>query len=158
MLPAVFSRGDRQMSINIGPESPGPEQDQLIQNIFTKMKRIAVVGISANPERASHGIARFLVGQGFDVVGVNPTLDEVLGLKVYPSLAAVPGPVDVVDVFRRSDAVPAIVEAAIAHKDGAIWLQEGVAHAEASRHARDAGLDVVENRCIYKDWLRLMNG
>lgn len=146
------------MGMNIGPESPGPEQDLIIQRILDGMKRIAIVGISDNPERASHGITRFLTGRGFDVVGVNPSLDEMLGLKVYPSLADVPGPVDVVDVFRRSDAVPAIIEAAINRGDRAVWLQEGVEHAEAAERGRHAGLDVIENRCIYKEWLRLKNG
>jgi len=145
------------MGFDIGPVSPGPETDEMIRNLLGGMRRIAVVGISAKPERASHGIARFLAGQGFEVVGVNPVLDDVLGIKVYPTLADVPGPVDVVDVFRRSDAVPAIVDAAVARGDKAVWLQEGVVHDEAAAKAREAGLDVVMDRCIYKDWLRLMN-
>ncbi len=143
--------------MDIGPDSPGPELDELMRSMLGSMRRVAVVGISDKPERASHGIARFLIGKGFEVVGVNPTLDEVLGVKVYPSLADVPGPVDVVDVFRRSDAVPAIVEKAVERGDKAVWLQEGVSHPEAEAAARAAGLDVVSDRCIYKDWLRLMN-
>jgi predicted CoA-binding protein len=145
------------MGFDIGPESPGPETDALIRNILGGMRRIAVVGISDKPDRASHGIARFLAGNGFEVVGVNPVLEDVLGIKVYPTLADVPGPVDVVDVFRRSDAVPAIVDEAVARGDKAVWLQEGVVHEEAAAKAREAGLDVVMDRCIYKDWLRLMN-
>ena len=140
-------------------QHPTNPPDETIREILSGMKRVAVVGISAKPDRASHGIARFLVGQGFDVVGVNPALKEdVLGLQIYPSLADVPEPVDVVDVFRRSDAVPAIIDEAIAMKAGAIWLQEEVVHEEAAATARAAGIEVVQDRCIYKEWLRLMNG
>ena len=93
------------------------------------------------------------------MIGVNPVLkEEVLGIKVYPSLADVPGPVDVVDVFRRSDTVPAVMDEAIAMKAPVVWLQEGVVHEEAAATARAAGLDVIQDRCLYKEWLRLMNG
>ncbi len=133
--------------------------DERVRAVLAGMKRIAVVGISAREDRASHGVARFLVGRGFAVVGVNPALEEpVLGLDVYPTLPDVPGPVDVVDVFRRSDAVPAIVDEAIARGDACIWLQEGVVHEEAAARARAAGLTVISDRCLYKEWLRLMNG
>ena len=133
--------------------------DERIKEILSDMKRVAVVGLSAKEDRASHGIARFLVGQGFDVVGVNPMLKEdVLGIKVYPSLAEVPDQVDVVDVFRRSDTVPPVVDEAIAMNAGMIWMQEDVVHEEAAAKARTAGLDVIQDRCIYKEWLRLMNG
>lgn len=133
--------------------------DERIKTILTDMKRIAVIGISAKEDRASHGIARFLVGQGFDVVGVNPVLDEpVLGLDIYPSLPDVPGRVDVVNVFRRSDQVPPVVEAAVARGDGCVWMQEHVVNPEAAALAADAGLDVLMDVCLYKEWLRLMNG
>ena len=133
--------------------------DERIKEILSNMKRLVVVGLSAKEDRASHGIARFLVGQGFDVVGVNPMLKEdVLGIKVYPSLAEVPDHVDVVDVFRRNDTVPPVVDEAIAMKAGMIWMQEDVVHEEAAAKARTAGLDVIQDRCIYKEWLRLMNG
>ena len=131
--------------------------DTAIKRLLDNMQRIAVVGISLKEDRASHGIAKFLVGQGFDVVGVNPALTEALGVPVYPRVADVPGKIDVVDVFRRSDAVPAIVDDAIAKQVGAIWLQEGVVHEEAAAKAAAAGIDVVMDRCLYKEWLRLMN-
>ena len=138
---------------------PSNPADERIKEILSSMKRVAVVGLSAKPDRASHGIAKFLVGQGFEVIGVNPVLkEEVLGIKVYPSLADVPGPVDVVDVFRRSDTVPAVMDEAIAMKAPVVWLQEGVVHEEAAATARAAGLDVIQDRCLYKEWLRLMNG
>jgi len=131
--------------------------DTAIKRLLDNMQRIAVVGISLKEDRASHGIAKFLVGQGFDVVGVNPALTEALGVPVYPRVADLPGKIDVVDVFRRSDAVPAIVDDAIAKQVGAIWLQEGVVHEEAAAKAAAAGIDVVMDRCLYKEWLRLMN-
>lgn len=139
-------------------ESSGqqPTDEQLV-NLLSNMRRIAVVGISAKEDRASHGITRFLIGQGFEVAGVNPSLDEVLGAKVYPDLGAVPGEIDVVDIFRRSEAVPPIVDEAIAVGAKAIWMQEGVIHEEAAAKARASGRLVVMDRCIYKEWLRLMN-
>lgn len=141
------------------PQQPTNPSDDRIREILGAMKRVAVVGLSAKEERASHGIARFLVGQGFDVVGVNPMLKEdVKGIKVYAELADVPGPVDVVNVFRRSDTVPPVVDAAIAMKADTVWMQEEVIHEEAAAKAREAGLDVIQDRCLYKEWLRLMNG
>ncbi len=132
--------------------------DQTITNLLKRMRKVAVVGISRKADRPSHGIARFLIGQGLEVYGVNPLLDEVLGIKVYPSLADIPGPIDLVDVFRRSDTVPPVVDEAIAAGAGAIWMQEGVIHEEAAAKATEAGIEVVMDRCLYKEWLRLMNG
>ncbi len=133
--------------------------DERVKTILTEMKRIAVIGISAKEDRASHGIARFLLGQGFEVVGVNPVLKEsVLGLEIYPSLKDVPGTVDVVNIFRRSDQVGPIVEEAINRGDKCVWLQEQVINPEAGAEASAAGLDVLMDVCIYKEWLRLMNG
>lgn len=133
--------------------------DDKVRAVLETMRRIAVVGLSAKPDRASHGIARFLIGQGFEVVGVNPLLtDGILDIPVYATLADVPGPVDVVDVFRRSDTVPPIIEAAIARQDRCVWLQEGVVHPESAASAVEAGLDVIMDRCLYKEWLRLRNG
>ena len=134
--------------------------DDVVKGILEAMKRIAVVGFSAREDRASHGIARFLKGQGFEVIGVNPQLvgQDVLGLPIYANLADIPGVVDVVDVFRRSDTVPPVIDEAIAAGAKAVWLQEDVVHEAAAAKARDAGLTVVQDRCIYKEWLRLMNG
>jgi len=131
--------------------------DATILKILQSMRRIAVVGISDKEERASHGIAKFLIGQGFEVVGVNPTLTEVLGVKVYPSLAEVPGDIDLVDIFRKSEAVPPIVDEAIAKRTKAVWMQEGVVNEPAAAKAKAAGLSVVMDRCVYQEWLRLMN-
>jgi len=134
--------------------------DEVIKEILGNMKRIAVIGFSAKEDRASHGISRFLQGQGLTVIGVNPGLvgQDVLGLPIVASLAEIAEPIDVVDVFRRSEAVPPIVEAAIAVGAKTIWMQEGVVHNEAAAKARTAGLHVVQDSCLYKEWLRLMNG
>jgi uncharacterized protein len=138
---------------------PSNPPDAVVAKVLADMRRIAVVGLSARPDRASYGVTRFLVGRGLDVVGVNPALDEdVLGLTIYRELADVPGPVDVVDVFRRSDAVPAIIDQAIAGGVRAVWLQEGVVHEQAAAKARAAGLTVIQDRCLYKEWLRLRDG
>ncbi len=133
--------------------------DDVVKEIMSTMKRIAVVGLSAKEDRASHGIARFLQGQGFEVIGVNPLLvgQDVLGLPIVGSLAEVDGDVDVVNVFRRSDTVPPVVDAAIATGAKSIWMQEDVVHEESAAKAREAGLAVIQDRCIYKEWLRLMN-
>ena len=140
------------------PAAPTNPADDVVKQVLAGMKSVAVVGISPKGDRASNGITRFLKGLGLEVTGVNPTLDEpVHGAPVVASLAAVPGPVDLVDVFRRSDAVPAVAEAAIAHGAKTLWLQEGVVHEEAAAKAREAGLVVIQDRCIYKEWLRLMN-
>jgi len=132
--------------------------DARLTQILQSMQRVAVVGLSPKQDRASHGIARWLIGRGLDVVGVNPGHTEILGVPVYPSLGDVPGPVDVVDVFRRSETVAPIVDEAIARGDRAVWLQEGVKNAEAAARATAAGVPIVSDRCIYKEWLRLLNG
>jgi len=141
------------------PLEPTNPPDETVRRVLADMRRVAVVGLSARPDRASFGVTRFLVGRGLEVVGVNPALQEdVLGLPIVAELDDVPGPVDVVDVFRRSDAVPGIVDQAIAIGARAIWLQEGVVHEEAAARARAAGLTVIQDRCLYKEWLRLLNG
>jgi hypothetical protein len=132
--------------------------DTQIAEALRGMQRVAVVGLSPKPERASHGISRWLLGSGVDVVGVNPAHEEILGVPVYPSLADVPGPVDIVDIFRRSETVGPVVADAVSRRDGLIWMQEGVVNPDAARVASEAGVPVVMDRCIYKEYLRLLNG
>ncbi len=133
--------------------------DDRIREVLSSMRRIVVVGISPKEERASHGIARFLLGRGLEVLGVNPVLHEpVLGAPMFPTVRDVPGPIDLVDIFRRSESVPPIVDDAIAAGAGFIWMQEGISHPAAAAKAAAAGIDVIMERCIYKEWLRLMNG
>lgn len=129
-------------------------QADTIEEILKESKTIAVVGLSPDPTRASHGVARYLQAQGYKIIPVNPRAEEVLGEKSYPDLASVPDTVDVVDIFRRAEHVPAIVEAAIAKGARAVWMQEGIVHQEAAARAREAGLAVVMDRCMYKEHRR----
>lgn len=133
--------------------NPNPEE---IRALLKQVKTIAVVGLSPRPDRPSHTVARALQRFGYRIVPVRPAVDAVLGEKAYARLADIPFPVDLVDVFRAPEHVPAIVEAAIAIGAKAIWLQEGVVHAEAAARAQAAGLTVVMDRCIYKDYIALM--
>ncbi len=113
-----------------------------------KYKTIAVVGISDDPERPSHMVATFLAGHGYNVIPVNPNLEEWEGKKCYPDLLSIPVKVDVVDIFRRSEAVPPIVDEAIRIKPKAIWMQLGIINEEAAEKARAAGIEVVMDRCM----------
>ena len=121
------------------------------EHILRSFRRIAVVGISDRPERASHYVSRYLLDQGYEVIPVNPSLQRVHDLPCHPSLRAVPEPVEVVDVFRRSEEVPPIVEDAIAIGAKAVWMQDGVIHEAAAARARGAGLLIVMNRCMLRD-------
>lgn len=126
-----------------------------IRRILTSAKTIAVVGLSPKPERPSHGIALYLKDAGYRVIGVNPGIKDFMGEPVYASLADIPEPVDVVDIFRAADAVPAIVDEAIEKKAKAIWMQSGIVHNEAAKKAEAAGLQVVMNKCIMVEHSRL---
>ncbi|MFN3594110.1 MAG: CoA-binding protein [Thiobacillaceae bacterium] len=134
-------------------QPPTPDE---IRSLLQEAKTIAVVGLSPKPDRPSHAVARALQRFGYRIVPVRPAVAEVLGEKAYARLADIPFPVDLIDVFRAPEHVPAIVEAAIAIGAKAIWLQEGVVHAEAAARAQAAGLMVVMDRCIYKDYIALM--
>jgi predicted CoA-binding protein len=129
-----------------------------IRDVLTASKTVAVVGLSDNPERASYHVAAYLQEHGYRIIPVNPAVTEVLGERAYPGLRDVPVPVDLVDVFRKSEAVPPIVEDAIAIGAKAVWMQEGVVHEEAAARARAAGLKVVMDRCTLKEHARLAAG
>jgi len=122
-----------------------------IRELLARSKVVAVVGLSSKPHRPSHGVARYLQSVGYRILPVNPHEKEVLGEKCYARLEDVPLKVDIVDVFRRSEAVPAVVESAIAVGARAVWMQEGVLHEEAAARARAAGLEVVMDRCLLKE-------
>ena len=126
-----------------------------IFEILRSAKTIAVVGLSGRRFRPSYGVAEYLKGAGYRIIPVNPTETSVLGEKCYPDLDSVPEPVDIVDIFRRSEFVPEIVEAAIRKGAKAVWMQEGVVHEEAARRAEQAGLAVIMDRCILKEHRRL---
>ena len=123
------------------------DTDDTINRIL-KMHTIAVVGLSPKPERASHDVARYLLSQGYKIIPVNPVQEEILGLKCYPNLSAIPEPVDLVDVFRRPEHCPPIAKEAVTIGAKALWLQLGIANDDAARLASDGGLLVVMDRCI----------
>ena len=128
------------------------------RRILERYRRIAMVGLSSNPFRPSHFAAVYLMAEGYDVTPVNPRESEVLGRRCYPTLAGVPGPIEVVDIFREPAAIPEIVEQAIAMQAKVIWMQLGVIHDEAAQRARDAGLEVVMDRCMKIEHARFFGG
>ena len=126
-----------------------PAENEL-RELLERAGTIAMVGASSSPDRPSHGVMKYLLESGFHVVPVSPTETEVLGQKAYPSLAAVPKPVDIVDVFRRAEHAPGIADEAAAIGAKALWLQQGITSEEAAERAEAAGLTVVMDRCIAK--------
>jgi uncharacterized protein len=122
-----------------------------IADLLNSAKTIAVVGLSDNPMKPSYGVSQYMQSRGYRIIPVNPQCSEVLGEKSYASLLDVPDKIDIVDVFRRPDAVPEIVDQAIQLKVPAIWLQETVVHEEAAQKARQAGIFVVMDKCILKE-------
>jgi predicted CoA-binding protein len=117
-------------------------------HILQNSESVALVGVSPNPLRASNFVASYLIRTSFRVYMVNPAADEVLGRPTYPTLADLPEVPDIVDVFRREDAIPGVVEEAIAVGAKVVWMQLGLRHDEAARRATDAGLSVVQDRCL----------
>jgi hypothetical protein len=126
-----------------------------IAEILKTARTIAVVGLSPKRYRPSYGVAEYLQKAGYRIIPVNPNETELLGERCYPDLEAIPEAVDIVDIFRRSEFVPEIVEAAIRKGAKVVWMQEGVVHEDAARRAEAAGLEVVMDRCILKDHRRL---
>jgi hypothetical protein len=124
-----------------------PNEDE-ITAILRQAKTVAVVGISDNEARDSHKVAKYLKEHGYRMIPVNPKCREVLGETCYPGLTDVPEHIDVVDIFRNLEAIPGIVDEAIAVKADVVWMQLGLSHAEAAERARAAGLQVVMNHCI----------
>ncbi|HLF28400.1 MAG TPA: CoA-binding protein [Anaerolineae bacterium] len=122
--------------------------DSDIKRILATARTIAVVGLSSDPSKPSHDIAHYLQRQGYRIIPVNPTLHEALGETAYPDLISVPDKVDVVQVFRRSEDVPPIVDQAIQIEAQVVWLQEGIRNDDAAKKAEAAGLDVVMDRCM----------
>lgn len=126
------------------------QTNEVIERILETARTIAVVGLSPDPRRPSHGVARYLQRAGYRIIPVNPALTEVLGEKAYARVRDLPDPVDIVDVFRRSEFVGPIVDEAIAAGAKAVWLQDGVVDEAAAARARTAGLDVVMDDCIMR--------
>jgi uncharacterized protein len=124
------------------------------KEILQTYKRIAVVGLSSDPGRASYGVSRYMQNSGYQITPVNPNEVNVLGEKAYASLEEVPGPIEIVDIFRRPEFVPDIVNTAIRRDAKVIWMQLGVAHEEAAKRARAAGLEVVMDLCILQEHMK----
>ena len=129
--------------------------DLSIMQILKKYRDIAVVGLSPKPVRPSFQVAEYLLRAGYNVVPVNPGQEEILGLKCYPDLVSIPYSIDIVDTFRESGHVPAIVDAAILIKAKVVWMQQGIVHDDAAQCAKKAGLEVVMDRCIKVDHMNM---
>ncbi len=125
------------------------------EKILKEFRNVAVVGLSSDPEKPSYGIARYLAEQGYNIIPVNPNAQEILGRASYPDLSSIPEKVDVVEIFRRSEDVMSIVEEAIKIGARAVWMQEGIVNEEATAKARDAGLLVVMDKCMFKEHQRM---
>lgn len=131
-----------------------PHTDNEIREILS-LKKVAVIGMSKNSEKAAHYVPKYLSENGYDITPINPTVDEILGKKCYSSISDVDRQIDIVDVFRPSDQVLPVVQEAIKKKPKVIWLQEGIHNTEAEELARNAGIEVVFNRCMLAEHRRL---
>jgi predicted CoA-binding protein len=126
---------------------------------YYQLKNIAVVGVSKNEEKPSHEVPKYLIEHGYNVIPINPTLTEVLGRKAYPTIADIQERIDIVDVFRESEDVPAVVDDLLQKKNGikVLWMQIGIYNEDAERKAKENGIDVVYNRCMMEEHKRLFN-
>jgi predicted CoA-binding protein len=129
-----------------------------LRRVLAQHRTIAVVGLSANWYRPSYFAAKYMLDHGYRVIPVNPAYEEVLGQRCYPSIAAIPGPVDIVDAFRKPAEMPAIAREAVAKGAKVLWMQLGIRNDEAARIATDAGLDVVADRCVKIEHARILGG
>jgi uncharacterized protein len=130
--------------------------DQMMKDILLSAKTIASVGLSSNTEKESYWIVSYLKSQGYRVIPVNPTADEILGEKSYPDLESVPERIDVVQIFRKPEDVPPVVDSAIRVGAKVVWMQEGIVNEEAAQKARQAGLQVVMDACMRATHRRLI--
>ncbi|WP_047795304.1 CoA-binding protein [Exiguobacterium sp. JLM-2] len=131
--------------------------DQRLKQLLSEAKTIAVVGVSDNPNKTANQIAEYLLRVGYTVIPVNPMLEEWNGRKAYPSVESIPGRIDIVDVFRRSEFLAGVAEDAVRHGDvGLVFNQLGLSSPEAEQIVRDAGLDYIENHCLYVEHARLL--
>jgi predicted CoA-binding protein len=131
--------------------------DDEIKKFYT-MKNIAVVGMSKNEEKAAHYVPRYLIDHGYNVIPVNPTAIEILGRKSYPAVSSIPDRIDIVDIFRRSEDVPSVVEDTLKKEDiKVIWMQEGIYSKEAEKMAKEKDISAVYNRCMMAEHRRLFS-
>ncbi len=129
-----------------------------LRRILIDYKRVAIVGLSDDWSRPSNFAAKYLLDHGFEVIPVNPKYAEILGQKCYASLTDIPTPVDIVDLFQRVERIPPFVDQAIEIGAKVVWMQLGIVHEEAAQKARDAGLEVVMDRCMKIEYARLFGG
>ncbi len=129
-----------------------------LRRVLNSYKRIAVVGLSADWSRPSYFAAKYLLDHGFEIIPVNPKYDEILGQKCYPDLLSIPDPVDIVDLFQKTERIPPFVDDAIATGAKLVWMQLGIVHEASAQKARDAGLEVIMDRCIKIEYARLFGG
>jgi len=129
-----------------------------LRRILAQSRTLAVVGLSANWYRPSYFAAKYMQDHGYRIIPVNPSYTEILGEKCYPAIAAIPGPVDVVDCFRKAEETPALAHAAVAKGAKVLWMQLGIRNDEAAGIANDAGLDVVMDRCVKIEHARILGG
>lgn len=132
-----------------------PPPDEL-RRILTEARSLAIVGLSPNSARPSHRVARAMQGFGYRIIPVRPAVDAVLGERAYPRLEEVPGPLDLVVVFRAPEHVGAVVDACIARGFARLWLQDGVVNPVEARRAQAAGIEVVMDRCVWRDYIQLL--
>jgi predicted CoA-binding protein len=132
--------------------------DSELMDIY-RMKNIAVVGMSKNEEKAGHFVPKYLIEYGYNVIPVNPTVTEVLGRKSYPKIADIPEKIDIVDIFRKSEDVPTVIDDALKKKDKVkvIWMQSGIYNDNAELKAKEHGIDVIYNRCMMEEHRRLFS-
>jgi len=133
--------------------NPSPEQ---IHDLLTRYRKIAVVGLSPTPARPSYDVTQYMIDQGYEIVGVRPAQKQILGRPCFNRIAQVPGPLEIVNVFRAPEHIPGLVDELIPLKPKVLWLQEGVVHSEAEKRAREAGMIVVSDLCILKEHARLL--
>ncbi|MEM7258646.1 MAG: CoA-binding protein, partial [Pseudomonadota bacterium] len=129
-----------------------------LHRILRQYKTIAMVGLSNSPHRPSYFAAKYMLHHGYRVIPVNPRYEQVLDQTCYPSIPDIPDPIDIVDCFRKPDEIPLLTEQAIAAGAKCLWLQLGIEHTDSEQKARDAGLDVVSNRCVKIEHGRLFGG
>jgi predicted CoA-binding protein len=140
--------------MNNSEEYQNPSDEQ-IKEILQKYKKVAVVGLSSESSRPSHGVARYLQQRGFKIIPVNPKETEILGEKAYPDLSSIPEKVEIVDIFRRSEHVSPIVDEAIKIGAKVVWMQEGVINRPAAINASQNGIMVIMDRCMLKEYRSL---
>lgn len=128
------------------------------KEILGKYRNIAIVGLSGNPDKPSYTVGSYLKEHGYKIIPVNPGEKEILGEKSYPDLNSIPDVVEIVDIFRKPEDVPAIVREAVDIRAKVVWMQEGIINEEAAEYAGKAGLDIIMDRCIMKEHIKLSDG